>query len=1134
MDSSGIRSLLNLRKARKGVLTRIRNQLDTLLNSVACDETTQQVNTLDEHFDEAFEKFKDVHNEIQSYLVDPVAIEESFKYFDEKFIEYNEYKRRINVWKADLVDPEDSVSCAVSQSLSKLSASASRAKNAAKRAALQIEAASLSKKYEIAEEKLRIQRREEQLMLEIELKKVKARENIYERECDLESNATYNEAMLDNDEDESMPHSYVPKPSPKPANPTYQAYEFDQNPFPPKLCKADPESRYHDLDVLESLQKQVERQLKAQRLPRLDLSPFDGSPLNYYSFMKSFENNVEKCTEDSSQRLQLLIQYCTGKAKDIIKGCIMLKAEEGYNTAKKLLERRFGDKYIITDAWTKRVANGPPISSNDREALQDLSDDLENCTIILEVAGRLSEISTDEKLVKIVQRLPPYLRSRWQARAREIRDKDEIPSINHLKELVRKAARERNDPVFGSIFDRGDNKDKHPSKRTTVSNHKGHVFATQVDVKESPVNTTTTEQRWKCFYCQGDHRLTDCKDYGAISSRDKLQFVRSRKLCENCLSSTHFAGGCKWPNACKVQDCTFSRKHLGVLHEALLSLRQDKQVKQPESKDNKESFVGLIDKKASREVTRIKALPIVPVKVKGKGSRNVVKVYALLDTGSTSTWCSSNLLKQLEVRGRDEEISLTTIGRSNVHIATQRVSLEVMDLDENVMVELSEVYTTSDLHVSSSNIPRQRDVDFWPHLQGVKLPHIQGIVELLIGQDVHTALEPLEVKGSKDGGPYATKTCLGWTLNGPLGRKGTTKGQGTFYCNHDEVLQEQFNRFINLEFADSIACTKTAMSQDDERVLQIYDNSVCMVDGHYQIAIPWKSESPGLPNNKPLAEHRLRLLSKRLLKDDTLLKKYGEFMDSLVEKNYARKVPQVCLSRDDGKVWYLPHHSVTHPQKPEKVRVVLDCAAKYRGVSLNATVLQGPDLTSQLIGVLTRFREEHCCLLSDVESMYYQVKVHPDDVDALRFLWYPHNDLSQAPEEYQMLVHPFGGVWSASCANYALLRTAKDNAKDYDVQAVEAVKRNFYVDDCLKSVKSEEQAVGFVQSISSLLARGGFHLTKWFSNSRRIINSIPEQERAAGLRNLDVSQNDLPIERALGVRWNAEADKFVIAIKPKD
>ena len=51
------------------------------------------------------------------------------------------------------------------------------------------------------------------------------------------------------------------------------------------------------------------------------------------------------------------------------------------------------------------------------------------------------------------------------------------------------------------------------------------------------------------------------------------------------------------------------------------------------------------------------------------------------------------------------------------------------------------------------------------------------------------------------------------------------------------------------------------------------------------------------------------------------------------------------LSRDDGKVWYLPHHSVIHPQKPEKVRVVLDCAAKYHGVSLNANVLQGPDLT---------------------------------------------------------------------------------------------------------------------------------------------------------------------------------------------
>ena len=46
-------------------------------------------------------------------------------------------------------------------------------------------------------------------------------------------------------------------------------------------------------------------------LPKSELMSFDGDPLKYFLFMRSFENNVEKDTDDKSRRLQLLIQYCS-------------------------------------------------------------------------------------------------------------------------------------------------------------------------------------------------------------------------------------------------------------------------------------------------------------------------------------------------------------------------------------------------------------------------------------------------------------------------------------------------------------------------------------------------------------------------------------------------------------------------------------------------------------------------------------------------------------------------------------------------------------------------------------------------------------------------------------------------------
>ena len=65
-------------------------------------------------------------------------------------------------------------------------------------------------------------------------------------------------------------------------------------------------------------------------------------------------------------------------------------------------------------------------------------------------------------------------------------------------------------------------------------------------------------------------------------------------------------------------------------------------------------------------------------------------------------------------------------------------------------------------------------------------------------------------------------------------------------------------------------------------------------------------------------------------------------------------------------LWYLPHHPVFTANKPEKIRVVFDCAAQYHGVSLNSQLLQGPDLTNSLFRVLIHFREDPVALMADI------------------------------------------------------------------------------------------------------------------------------------------------------------------------
>ena len=202
------------------------------------------------------------------------------------------------------------------------------------------------------------------------------------------------------------------------------------------------------------------------------------------------------------------------------------------------------------------------------------------------------------------------------------------------------------------------------------------------------------------------------------------------------------------------------------------------------------------------------------------------------------------------------------------------------------------------------------------------------------------------------------------------------------------------------------------------------------------------------------------------------------------------KYPEDRLMNRVGAIWYLPHHPVLNPNKPDKVRVVFDCAACYQGTSLNDQLLQGPDLTNNLFGVLTRFRQEPVALMADIESMFHQVLVDPNDCDALRLLWWSGNELNDNPQEYQMMVHLFGTTSSPCCANFGLQQTADDNQHAFSRDAVNTIKQNFYVDDCLKSVSTEDNAISLVCKLHQLLSRGGFRLTKWISNSRNVINSI--------------------------------------------
>ena len=251
---------------------------------------------------------------------------------------------------------------------------------------------------------------------------------------------------------------------------------------------------------------------------------------------------------------------------------------------------------------------------------------------------------------------------------------------------------------------------------------------------------------------------------------------------------------------------------------------------------------------------------------------------------------------------------------------------------------------------------------------------------------------------------------LGWMLLGPSAAQEYSAVRCNKLSVDDAELKEQISRLFALEFDDG-AEEGRRTSLVDEQAVSYVNNSLVMKDGHYEVGPPWKSDPCGIPNNKPLADRRAAHLRKRLLKDRDLFNKYKGIIDSYGEKMYVERVSEQVgkggVSYIPSLKWYLPHHPVVNHRKSAKVRIVFDCAARFQGACLNDILLQGPDLTNELLGVLLRFRKERIALVADIKEMFLQVRIPEKDRGAFRFLWWKDGNLDAELEEYQLRVHPF-------------------------------------------------------------------------------------------------------------------------------
>ena len=853
---------------------------------------------------------------------------------------------------------------------------------------------------------------------------------------------------------------------------------------------------------------QQQKMLDSLQLPKKELQPFDGNPLDYWTFIQTFRSNVGNKNVDDASKLSCLLHYCTGKARSMLKCTEMMPAEAGYKRALEILETRFGDPFEITHRWVSKITDRPNISGI--ADLRDFADDLHCCQEMLRNMGHISQMDNPHSLRIIWQKLPQHLQDRWLRQNLKIkRRKRGAAGLNDLTEFIAEAAEELTDPIFAPMTSHG---------------LKYNNFATTSTTQQKEVPQTNVTR--KCPCCDEDHYLTQCPRFKAMGVKDRKNLVTSRRLCFNCLSSGHMVRNCPRDFTCGIKGCNL--KHNKFLHWTAKIQMGKNDVKAVDNNElsgepNGKGSSNLTEKEDSNFVQSQKrrfAMPIVPARVWKPGTCSYVDTYALLDTGSNGSYCTQDLYEQLDIRGRPRYMELTTLTNTNMPVRSMVAPLEITSVTGT---ERYHVDTTvrPDLNIDQSCMSTRIDIEQWSHLKDLPIANLeseQAHVQLLIGQDASDLLVPTEVRSGGAGEPFAVCTPLGWAINGPIDV--TEQKETSHFVQTKVSLTKDLKRMWDIE---GIHSEDQGQSINDQKTIALWNESLHLTDEHYTMDIPFRTEESCLQNNRVMAERRLQSLARRLDKDETLKERYVQEIDDLLDKGYAERVEKVELERNDGRVCYLPHHPVLNAKKPEKCRIVFDCAAQFHGSSLNDYVFQGPDLANRLVGVLLRFRQGKVAFMADIEAMYHQVLVTPKDRDVLRFLWFS-NGTSGEIETFRMKAHLFGGVWSPSCANFALHKAAQEHVHDYPEEVINTICHNFYVDDCLCSTDTVEMATNIACGVKELLKRRGFNLTKYVSNSMELLQSIPRNCWGKSLKGLNLDFEKLPVERALGLLWNVEAD----------
>lgn len=500
---------------------------------------------------------------------------------------------------------------------------------------------------------------------------------------------------------------------------------------------------------------------------------------------------------------------------------------------------------------------------------------------------------------------------------------------------------------------------------------------------------------------------------------------------------------------------------------------------------------------------------VVNVLNKNKG---LIRSRILLDTCSTTNFITERLANKLKLAKKEYSIPVTGINGLTTHTRYQ-VTATIKSTTNKYERTLTFLTISNIADLVPAQASSRESLKLPKHLKLADPTfYIPGPVEMLLGSGPTLALLCV---GQYVIPPdlYLQKTQLGWIVGGSSSLTPEDSTQHTFCVTANFNLE----KFWILE-----EIPKQKFQSPEEQAAETHFMANYSRDntGRYVVSLPFKQTDPKLSSSKEIALKRLKSLERKFLRQPELETQYKAVLSEYIELNHMTRIID-----DDGEGFYLPHHAVIKETSlTTKVRVVFDgSASTSNGLSLNSTLMVGPTIQDDIFSLITRFRFHRYVLTGDIEKMYRQFLIKPEDRKYQKILWYDEDDKIAT---YQLNTVTFGLSAAPFLAIRSLQQLAKDYVDKYPI-AARILQQDMYVDDLLTGFSTQEEAQEAQCQIIECLQQAGLNIRQWASNEINLLQHLPAEDINKHLH-LDSDQT----LKALGVFWNSQSDKINYSVKP--